>query len=489
MEPSISLAFFMSKKLYPHQGLQRRSGAPSLGSNDGRRTAFQKDYSRLLHSSSFRRLQGKTQLFPGNESDFFRNRLTHSLEVAQIAGGIVDFLNASIPEKLDRDLVQFAAIAHDLGHPPFGHNGEHALDDLMHEHGGFEGNAQTLHILACSERKLVMGVGGLTSEYGLDLTYRTLAGVLKYDREIPVSRESKKLVKGYFGVEAELVAEIKAKVAPGWTEGVFKTVECGIMDIADDIAYSTYDLEDSLHAGFVTPFTLLAALFTNDKVRREVVTKTNEALAKSEYALLGQHEIFEVACKRLDVTASLQYGDDIGVPGIDAIRKKVYESLVNTQFAASDLTRTKYTAERVGELIQEVEIIWNDEFPMLSKVRLARKALLDVEIFKHLNYELVIRSPKLAVVQHRGKQIVTEIFEAIVKSEGQLLPNHWRESYEACADVQENQENSAELVQPQVPNIKQMRFICDFVAGMTDRYAVEFHDSLFGDGRGLYGPV
>lgn len=479
----------MSKNLYSEQDFERRSGAPSINCNDGQRTAFQKDYSRLLHSSSFRRLQGKTQLFPGNESDFFRNRLTHSLEVAQIAGGIVDVLNANIAVELNRELVQFAAIAHDLGHPPFGHNGEHALDELMRKHGGFEGNAQTLHILACSERKLVTGSAGLTSEFGLDLTYRTLASVLKYDNEIPVDREAKKLIKGYFGVEAELVREIKSHVCPDWTGTVFKTVECGIMDIADDIAYSTYDLEDSLHAGFVTPFSLLAALFTNDKVRREVIKKTNEALEKSGYELLGQHEIFEVACKRLDVTASLEYGEDIGVASIDAIRRKVYESLVNIQFAASDLTRTKYTAERVGELIQEVEITWNDEYPALSIVRLSRKALLDVEIFKHLNFELVIRSPKLAVVQHRGKQIVTDIFDAIVKSEGQLLPNHWRESFEACAAPDEEQSDNAVSAETPAPNLKQMRIICDFVAGMTDRYAVEFHDSLFGDGKGLYGPT
>src|SRR5690606_8743936 len=112
---------------------------------DEGRSAFRRDFCRLLHSPSFRRLQGKTQLFPSDESDFFRNRLTHSLEVAQIAKGIAQNLNSKIEffkkNPIDLDLVEFAGIAHDLGHPPFGHNGEKALDDKMKDFGGFEGNA------------------------------------------------------------------------------------------------------------------------------------------------------------------------------------------------------------------------------------------------------------------------------------------------------------------------------------------------------------
>ena len=116
------------------------------------RSAFRRDYARLLHSPAFRRLQGKTQLFPSMEHDFFRNRLTHSLEVAQIAKSIALRLNDRYgyfrAYPIDTDLVETAALAHDLGHPPFGHNGERALDDCMKERGGFEGNAQSLRILS-----------------------------------------------------------------------------------------------------------------------------------------------------------------------------------------------------------------------------------------------------------------------------------------------------------------------------------------------------
>ena len=122
------------------------------------RSPYRRDVARLIHSPCFRRLQGKAQLFPSDEGDFFRNRLTHSLEVAQIASGIALNLNQNKKElsgtdhAIDVDLVHFAALAHDLGHPPFGHDGERALDQLMRPYGGFEGNAQTLRILARLEK-------------------------------------------------------------------------------------------------------------------------------------------------------------------------------------------------------------------------------------------------------------------------------------------------------------------------------------------------
>ena len=219
------------------------------------RRPARRDYARLIHCPAFRRLQGKTQLFPGVESDFFRNRLTHSLEVAQIAKSIALKLNCDSPyfqrHPLDLDLVETAALAHDLGHPPFGHNGEEALDSCMRRAGGFEGNAQTLRILARLEKKKPAAIASKVDErVGLDLTCRTLASVLKYDRHIPFERTDDGVVKGYYDSERELVERIKKavlgrRVAP---DGTFKTIECGIMDLADDIAYSTYDLEDAFKA-------------------------------------------------------------------------------------------------------------------------------------------------------------------------------------------------------------------------------------------------
>ena len=168
------------------------------GKNVPWRPPFVRDYGRVVHSPSFRRLQGKTQVFPGHESDFFRNRLTHSLEVAQIAEGIAARINYTEPffkeQPIDARLCATASLMHDLGHPPFGHNGERALDDAMCRHGGFEGNAQTLRIVSRIEKKIHDDNG---NPYGLNLTFRTLAAVLKYDKIIPRSRRSAtKLVKG-----------------------------------------------------------------------------------------------------------------------------------------------------------------------------------------------------------------------------------------------------------------------------------------------------
>jgi dGTPase len=280
---------------------KRPSGLDGARVDEHGRSAFRKDYARLLHAASFRRLQDKTQLFPGSESDFFRNRLTHSLEVAQIARGIAARLNvAKVPDAfangaIDEDLVEFAAIAHDLGHPPFGHNGEHALDELMVQFGGFEGNAQTLRILATVERKLIDAPSGLpSSEFGLDLTFRTLASVLKYDSKIPKRPVGAKLHKGYYASEGDLVKKIKAAVAPGLGAKVaFKTIECAIMDMADDIAYSTYDLEDSLHAGFVSPMRLASAL-VNEDAGATVLRKTNKALVESGYRKADLNELLDV---------------------------------------------------------------------------------------------------------------------------------------------------------------------------------------------------
>lgn len=467
----------------------RCSGNLGVREDEKGRDPFQKDYARLLHAPAFRRLQGKTQLFPGAESDFFRNRLTHSLEVAQIAAGIAGRLNVkALPEAfpgaaINTKLVEFAALAHDLGHPPFGHNGEHALDDLMRQHGGFEGNAQTLRILAAVERKLVRNPTGATvSIHGLDLNYRSLAAVLKYDFLIPAVRgRADKLEKGYYRTEANLVAEIKKRVAPGLPAAApFKTIECAIMDIADDIAYSTYDLEDSLHAGFVSPLSLADSLANDGTVREEVLRKTNKALKEANHAEVASDKellkvIVEVFGIELPPTVIkvLDRAENAFVD--DEPLEANLEGWMRDQALITDpLFRTQLTAERVGRLISAVELLPNKDFPQLSGVTMNREAMLQVEVLKHLNYELVIRSPRLAVVEHRGRDLVTKLFNTLLESEGALLPTDWRLRYKEAA--------AAGITQAS-------RLVCDYVACMTDRYAAELHARLFGDGASIFKPL
>ncbi len=468
--------------------LARCSGNLGAREEEKGRDPFQKDYARLLHAPAFRRLQGKTQLFPGAESDFFRNRLTHSLEVAQIAAGIAGRLNvAAVPEafpggSINTKLVEFAALAHDLGHPPFGHNGEHALDDLMREHGGFEGNAQTLRILAAVERKLVRSPGEATvSAHGLDLTYRSLAAVLKYDRCIPAVRgPDDDFEKGYYGTEAELVAEIKRRVAPNLPEeSPFKTIECAIMDIADDIAYSTYDLEDSLHAGFVSPLSLANSLANDAVVQDEVLRKTNKALkeAKHHEASIGEllGVIVEVFGIELPPTVTdVLLREEKAFVDHEPLMANLEGWMRDQALTTNPLLRTQLTAERVGRLISAVELVPNEAFPQLSSVTMNRQAMLQVEVLKHLNYELVIRSPRLAVVEHRGRDLVTTLFRTLLDSRGALLPDDWRQRYTEAASIGITEAN---------------RLVCDYVACMTDRYAAELHARLFGDGASIFKPL
>src|SRR5690606_8443661 len=233
---------------------------------------------RVIHSASFRRLQGKTQILNLGDSDFYRTRLTHSLEVAQIAAGLAQQLAQNFPGHPavaalpGRNLIQAIACAHDLGHPPFGHGGEVALNYCMREHGGFEGNGQTLRLLSRLET--------YSASAGANLSRRTLLGVLKYPvaystvyqpGRVPRLRSDTVFVRSidvqasappkcYLDTESSVVEWILSPLRPEdraafveWEErpgrhgrALHKSLDCSIMDVADDIAYGVHDLEDAI---------------------------------------------------------------------------------------------------------------------------------------------------------------------------------------------------------------------------------------------------
>ena len=465
--------------MYRAADRQRMDGNSGIGPHDAHRGAFRKDYARLIHAPSFRRLQNKTQLFPSVESDFFRNRLTHSIEVAQIAGGITQVLNAreralKQPNMaLDVDLVQFAGAAHDLGHPPFGHNGESALDDAMKEFGGFEGNAQTLRILARLEKKVQPSEAANNADsfgrLGLNLCLRSLAAILKYDTEIPTVRSDKEeLLKGYYSSEASLVQSIKQAVAPRLPLGEeFKTVECRIMDVADDISYSTYDLEDTLKAGFLTPLQIIREVESDDNLVSGIDEDVRKVLKKD-----GEDK--PTAVTREEVVAFLRgifFGEtkSTSPPTLKGQLKRFSD---DRDYVEDGYTRSAFTGWLVGRFIDAVEFEFNARFPALSRVRLRPDVRRVVEILKHLNYRLTIRAPRLAVVQYRGYDLVRKIFDALTKSDGRdLLPQDVRRLHDRCANIHE-----------------QRRVVCDFVAGMTDRYAVEFYGRLCSGDQTIFKP-
>lgn len=458
----------MNSLLYPaDRDNESREFAEVEVSSRPWRSGYARDYGRVIHSAAFRRLQGKTQVFPGHESDFFRNRLTHSLEVAQIAVGIAERLNHTVEflnkNPIKTEICATAALIHDLGHPPFGHNGERALDDAMRKHGGFEGNAQTLRIIARLEKKVVDDSG---ESFGLNLTYRTLSAALKYDREIPRSRKNTaKLVKGYYSDESELVRTIKEALI-GKSHAIpksVKTIECQIMDLADDIAYSTFDLEDSFKAEFLTPATIIASPSSLlDKVAADV--------SKELKCDLTPVDVLEIFSEIFD--SGIGSADEGDVDPLTSFTKR-YTAYRN--LATCGTFRTKLSSQLVREAIDAVSVKIDEKHPYLSEVYLDKKAQRRVEVLKKYTYIATIYSNRVTIPEFRGYEVVTRIFSALAGEKGHLLmPDDVRSAFEASKDNYD----------------RQMRIVCDFVAGMTDRYAVEFYGRLHSDSaQSMFKPI
>lgn len=268
------------------------------GSEARNRDDYQRDYARILYSSSFRRLQGKMQLFEVDPEKFNRNRLTHSLEVAQIARSIASDLQLSYPV-----VVELAALAHDIGNPPFGHSGEKLLNELSSGIGGYEGNAQALRILRKLEKKYAHC-------NGLDLTHRSLLSVIKYPN---TKKNSDKFIyQEDYDFYKKLLKNKKLKLLKGE-----KTIDAQIMDLADEIAYAAHDLEDALSRNMVTIEDIEYEFRISDKFKdaldqfNEIVIKSKESatqanLLKSseEFAMIFRKELTSNIVNRLvtDIT-------------------------------------------------------------------------------------------------------------------------------------------------------------------------------------------
>ena len=471
-------------KTYNSKDLTRRKKL----SEDSYRHPFRRDFARLIHSAAFRRLQGKTQLFPLGESDFFRNRMTHSLEVAQIAKSITLLINKkyidpilekeNIKDKghyyINCDLVEFAGLAHDLGHPPFGHQGEKALNQCMREFGGFESNAQNLRILSRLEKKekrTEEGTGiekGQDKRLGLNLTCRSLASILKYDRMIPQTSKRKDPLKGYYFTDKDLVDNIKKSIATVQKDSNYKTIECQIMDMADDIAYSTYDLEDAFKTKFLSPMKMLSA---DKKLLKHLAKKVNEKLHQR---LSGEditgilHDIFKGISGNFNIR---EYLNNVNKSEYDNIVSRLWGAQAfdaSTKMCLSGYERTKFTSSLIDSAINNIEFEYNHKYPALSKIRLKEDARKTVEVLKQFVYESVVRQSRLQVVESRGQHFIKQIFEIIDDPKGEkFMPPDFQEVY--------NSFNKKDKIN----KMNRKRTICDFIASMTDRYAIEFYKRLF----------
>lgn len=463
-------------KMYGSDVVERPSEEPTEELDEPYRSAVRRDSARVLHSACFRRLQGKTQLFPANDSDFFRNRLTHSLEVGQVAKSIAYRVNHGNADwmnefgSVDPDLCELAGWCHDLGHPPFGHAGEERLDHYMREAGGFEGNAQTLRILTRLEKKVKQAQSNeagahndskTDGRFGLNLTYRTLAAVLKYDRPIPSRRKTgDALAKGYYESERQTAAAMKKRVLDGYElrDGtVFKTVECGIMDLADDIAYSTYDLEDALKAGILNPLDILS---TPEEIVAVVAKKTSSRVGE----IYGQARVDAKDVRdQLHITFRSVVRTEPNATEDQQRALVTGAAVASRNVATNGYTRTAFTSALIGMAIGDIQFVPNDRCPPLSGVRLGLESLMRVEILKNLVFETVIRSPHVRMQRERARRVITCFFEAFHDGStdtGELLPADVRQLYQS------------------VDSAEQPRVLCDFVASMTDHYAAEYFERL-----------
>lgn len=400
----------------------RHTPEPARAATD-RRSEFEHDRARIIHAAAFRRLQGKTQVFGIYEGDFFRTRLTHSLEVAQVAKGI------ALAHGADPDLVEAVCLAHDLGHPPFGHNGERTLHELMRPYGGFEGNAQTFRILTYLEQK--------HADYmGLNLTYQTLDGVLKYktciDASAIAANAPRQPVKGFYAWDRNLVETITQRTGSG--DG--PSFEGQIMDVADDIAYSVHDLEDSLKAGLLTTADL------RRKPPRHVVAAVNAKLTAWERTVdeAAVHDELAGIADRLE---------QLEQRSVRAGRKMLTRDLIHA-FANT------VAVQPHGSI----------DTDFANRLRI--EALKAFELYK------VIDNPRVTTLGHKGKEVLQRLFAVLDQGRESvgLFPEDHGEHYEkALLDRDET---------------ARKRVICDFLAGMTDSYAMRFYSRLFVPGEGSF---
>ena len=427
---------FLKNEFYREFDRERLSGNAA---GEDYRSTFQIDRDRVLHTPAFRSLQSKTQVFWSGEYDFYRTRLTHSLEVAQIGRGICDWLLKSSDFlhdgfQIDADLVEASCLSHDLGHPPFGHAGERSLNHFMREYGGFEGNAQTLRLL--TER--------IFSEksQGMDPSRAFLDGVLKYKSLWSELGDSENRPEHHFIYDQQNQyldfvldgRDYPIELTVGKARNSFKSIECQVMDWADDTAYSLNDLADATRAGFLTVEKLEAWAEANG-----FEFSPDTPLGGLKRAILR---------RRVDSFAGARIGAYI----------KSTQLVEQTNFMSAESNRYRFGLEVSKDVQQESAL------------------------FKKLAYEVVFLSPELKQLEHKGSYILRKLWELLetryVKEEsidGQFFPL-----------LPKNDEQEIEKAEGEAGRA---RLICDLMAGMTDGSAVRMYRRLFEPGFGSIGDL
>jgi dGTPase len=404
---------------YDQQATARWIPEPPKQSAESGRGPFLRDRARVLHSAALRRLAAKTQVVAVGSGDFPRTRLTHSLECAQIGRELGAALGC------DPDLVDAACLAHDLGHPPFGHNGEAALAEVAAHCGGFEGNAQSLRLITRLEAKTPGG--------GLNLTRATLDATLKYPWLGPGEDASASGKYGAYGDDAAVFAWIRAG-AP--TER--PCLEAQVMDWADDVAYSVHDLEDGLHAGLVT-FDLL-----RDPGERQVVARLTLA-AYCPPGFATEDELAGEFARLLELDCWPR-GFDGSLAASAAVKNLTSELIGRFCRAAQRATRPaghppvrRYAAD----------------------LAVPRQQRLECALLKGVTAHYVMSRSGVVAAQAREREIIAGLAARIAAGAPRTLEPLFRHGYEAASD-----------------DAARLRVVVDQVASLTDTSALAWHERL-----------
>ncbi|MEW6701326.1 MAG: dGTP triphosphohydrolase [Bacteroidota bacterium] len=411
----------MKNKFYSEFDFERLK--PNKRENDYR-TPFQIDRDRIIHSSEFRRLQGKTQVFLPGEYDFYRTRLTHSIEVAQIGRAVCNYLLSKEKELLneeyfiDDDLVESICLAHDLGHPPFGHAGERMLNMLMKSYGGFEGNAQTLRIIT------EIFYREDDRHRGMNPTRAFLDGILKYkvtykQFKIPdnhfIYDEHKRYINYLFGGK-----KLPKDFSSPEKLNQFQSIECQIMDWADDTAYAINDLVDSISGGFITIAKLARWQYENNlnEWQNSMIDEMFEWMKSGNY-------------------------------------KKKFGAQIGNFVRACSLKERKTFMDRFTNRYKYILIVEKNIFER-------------AQLYKKISADLVFRSPQLHQIEFKGNSMIEKMFKLFednyIKSlnDAKLLPNF-----------------NDKLIRAEKDKLKRARIICDYISGATDSFALRTYRRLF----------
>jgi dGTPase len=356
------------------------------------RTAFARDRDRIIHTSAFRRLKEKTQVFVAHEGDQFRTRLTHSLEVSQIARSL------AVAMKLDADLAETIALAHDLGHPPFGHAGEDELEIQMQAHGGFDHNVQTFRVVTDLERRY-------PQFHGLNLTWETLEGIVKHNGPV-----TSKLAQPSWRAIKDYDAAYKLDLG-GWA-----SAEAQVAALADDIAYNNHDVDDGVEAG----------IFALDDL--------------NDVALIGP------------ILAEVR----VEWPGLDArlVRLEAVRRMIGAMVGD--------VIAQTGRNVERHNVRTSDDVRGLDRalVAFSPQMAADLGNLRLFLTERMYRHWRVNRTRSQARRILADMFQLFM-AQPDVLPPEW------FARVTEG------------GDLARARGVCDYIAGMTDRFAIEEHRRLF----------